>query len=174
MSSITCCPCGADALERAADDDEDEEEDDEGDEDDEEEAPALVSRPQARRSASADARLNSTRLEMLTWLRLRQAGKKRPAQATDATPQPAKQAKAAGGGKQPNSQTAQAAAAGTPGSSSAAEQSWAKDILAHLKCVRLRCHLLSVAAGCAVKLPLRRSYPCQCALCLPIIKELVE
>ena len=81
-----------------------------------------------------------------------QAGTKRPAQATDAAAQPAKQAKAAGGGKQPNSQTATpAAAAGTPGSSSAAEQSWAKDIQAHLKCVQLLCQL-SEASGFAVRL----------------------
>ncbi len=59
-SSVTCGPCLADALERAVDDDEDDEEDEEGDDDDEEEAPALVSRPQARRSASPDACLKQT------------------------------------------------------------------------------------------------------------------
>lgn len=70
-----------------------------------------------------------------TGVRTLQVGKKRSAQTTVDTPQPAKLAKPAGGGKQPSSQAA--AATSTPGSSSAAEQSWAKDIQAHLKCVRL-------------------------------------
>ena len=85
-------------------------------------------------------------------VRALQAGTKRPAQATDATPQPAKQAKAAGGGKQQNSQAA--AAGGTPGSTSAAEQSWAKDIQAHLKCVlwrKGRCQMCPAAGSCLLK-----------------------